>query len=167
MIPEEWPTEAVVLQQLEHLLAQPTPSTETTRRRASLRSFIGVTVKPNEGIRWGSRHSRRTAWNRCFKLRGMLQSRVIYVTFVLHFEVSVGFVNFKFLISAVFTEATHHSTLVASGPRQRVSGQGRRERRSVTLRPWGGSLPCGNSEERPLLGPLGPSEGPLFCSLLL
>jgi hypothetical protein len=41
MTPQEWPTEALVLQQLEPLLAQPTPRLETRMRRANLRSFIG------------------------------------------------------------------------------------------------------------------------------
>jgi hypothetical protein len=41
MLPEWW-TEAVVLQQLEFLHAQPTPRLETRMRRANLRSFMGV-----------------------------------------------------------------------------------------------------------------------------
>jgi hypothetical protein len=42
MTPWEWLTEAVVLQQLELLHAQPTPRLETRIRRANLRSFIGM-----------------------------------------------------------------------------------------------------------------------------
>ncbi len=42
MIPSEWWTEAVVLQQPELLHAQPTPRLHTKMRRANLRSFMGV-----------------------------------------------------------------------------------------------------------------------------